>query len=121
MLTSKITNLENKIKALNEINGFKKSITEYRKIRQDIEQLLLDIENKEKYIEHLKSRQNTLIPMITDEEYQRYMDEITSLGETFDKLELEEQLRLYPDMITKINLCGNYLEACKMDIVFLKE
>ena len=117
MLNTKINDLENKIKTLDDIKGFKSSITAHNKIQKELEQLKLEVENLEKFVNTDTS--DKPIEQITDEQYVEYLNEIISLNEVFDKLEVNEQIQVYQNMTMKIKLCDSYLKSRKMEIVYV--
>lgn len=120
MLSEKINELEIKIKALDEISGFKRSITEHNKIQKELETCKIEIEGLEKLITNI-SIDNNLIEQITDEQYIQYITEIKSLTEIFDKLEIDEQIQIYQNMMIKIKLCDNYLKSRKQEIIYIEK
>lgn len=116
MLSDKIKELENKIKKLNEINGFKKSITEHNKIQQELEKCKKEVEELERTIDNITL--NDICEQITDEQYLEYFDEIKSLTEVFDKLEINEQIEVYKNIMIKVKMCENYLKSRKLEIIY---
>ena len=120
MISNKINELENKIKGLDEISGFKKSINEHNKIQKELEKCKTDLEELEKFIDNIDFG-NDIIEQITDEQYIQYLTEIKSLTEIFDKLEIDEQIQVYQNIMTKIKSCDNYLKSRKMEIFHIEK
>lgn len=119
-MLNKISELETKIKSLDNITGFKKSIQEYNKIYKELEIYRKEIGELEKSIDQINERINideNMIELITDEQYVQYLNEIKLLNEIFEKLEINEQLEIYQNVINKIKLCDKYLKSCKMEIL----
>lgn len=124
MFFTKINELETKIKALDDISGFKKSITEHNKIYKELEQCKTEVENIDKYVDdlyhHIDNENNENNKDISDEEYMQYIAEIGSLNEGFDIFEVDQQIQAYQDSLMKIKLCDNYLKSRKMEICYLE-
>lgn len=116
MITNKIKDIENKIKALDDIQGFKKTIDTYNKIQKELDHLKSEIDDMENLINN--NNNNEQIEQITDEQYTDYLIEIDSLIKDFDNLEINQQIELYHNMIHKIKICDNYLKSCKMEIIY---
>lgn len=125
MLSNEINELENKIKALADISGFKKSITEHNKIQKELEKCKTRVEQLEKFVDTISTNDESLISVndqieqITDEIYQQYLSEIKMLNEIFDRLEIDEQVQVYQNIMNKIKICDNYLKSQKMEIFYI--
>ena len=120
MLDSCLQELESKIKKLDEITGFKKSITEYNKISQELQQCRCSIEELEKFIESgCDNIDCKPIEQITDEEYAQNMKEIKDVAEIFEHLNIDEQIKLYQKLQQMISSCDTYIKSHKMEIVYL--
>ena len=121
MISNKINELENKIKGLDAISGFKKSIAEHNKISKDLLQYKLEIDNLEKTVQSISNdllAQNSST-IISDETYIKYMDELKSLTNIFESLDVSEQVSVYQQAIEKINLCDSYLKSKKIEIEYV--
>ena len=117
MLSDKLNELEERIKELENINGFKKSIIEHNKIRDDLDKCKININELENFVNEISVNINT--NEITDDQFQEYFSEIKSLAEIFDKLEINEKILVYQNAITKIKICDNYLKSRKMEIIYI--
>lgn len=118
MLSDKIIDLENKIKNLNEIQGFKKSIAEYNKIKKELDKYMDEIMELEKNIE-ISCEIEEITDPISDEKYFEYISEIKSLSEIFENLEINEQIQIYQNIKNKIKQCDDYLKSQKMEVIYI--
>lgn len=129
MLSIKINDLETKIKELDSINGFKKSINQHNVIHKELEQCRNSIVEMEKFIDGLSEIyeketdgqivQNNPDGQISDEQYTEYLSEITALNDIFGGLDIDEAIQVYQNVMEKIKLCDNYLKSRKMEITYL--
>lgn len=120
MIPSKITEIEQKIKGLDSISGFKKSIIEYNKICKDIETCKSMISKFESQINDICSSSNKdNCDITTDDEFSKEMEELNLMCEHFNELDLDNQIEVYKILLKKINKCDLYLTNLKMDIIYL--
>ena len=113
-----INELENKIGLLNDISGFKKSVTEYNKLKKELDACQLNIDNHMNKI-HEISNTNCVIKLNNDDEYNNSLAEIHKITDIIDLQNIETQIVLYDKLVGLINSCDDYIQNQKIDIVYL--
>lgn len=121
MIEDKVNDLDKKIKALDDVTGFKKSVTEFNKVNKELEDCILELNSLESMVEKIsiESEAEGSSIVVTDEQYICYMNEIKSLIEIFDELHIREQIELYKNAVLKIKLCDYFLKSQKTEIIYL--
>jgi len=120
MITSKIADIEQKIKNLDEISGFKKSVMEYNKICKELvvcKSMLNQIEEKINTGSNMNNNIEITNDIATEEDFTKEMEELDLLCNNFDDLDLDDQVDVYSILLNKIAKCDKYLENLKMEII----
>jgi len=117
-IVDNINKLETKIELLNDISGFKKSVTEYNKLKKELDTYQLNIDTFMNSINEI-SNMSSFVKLNNDEEYNIYLSEITYISGMIDQQNIETQIILYEKLMGLINSCDNYIKNQKIDIVYL--
>ncbi len=120
LLSEKIKVLNDDIKKMENLGGFKKIVTEHSRIQTEIDLCMKTVNELNSLMEslHDDTEQNNKHNEITDDEYNEHINYLRGVSDVFDKLEnVEEQIQIYIEAMNKINIVTKYLENRKMEIV----
>ena len=88
-----IEHIETKIKSLENIGGFKKSIGEFNKVSKELDGCKTSLNKLSDELEAL-TQLNPSTEIISDEKYEEYMGIINSMNDTFDNLTIRKFIQV---------------------------
>lgn len=128
MLSKRINDIDQKIKELDFVSGFKKSIAEFNKINNELEICKNELSKIEEQVNcnsdtdvafSQRNENNKIDEQINDNNFNDFLLNLRMITEIFPELDIEEQIKLYQDALNKIKLCEKYLETRKIEIIYI--
>jgi len=116
MLSEKIKTIQADISNLDNINGFKKIVTEHNRINSDIQSCTATLDTLTQTLD--KTNDLDTEGELTDDQYNEHIEYLKTICDIFDQMEnIEDQLPIYIEAMMKVKQVEKYLENRKIEIV----
>ena|SRR5437868_8789598 len=118
MLSEKIKLIQDDIKNLENISGFKKIVAEHTRINGEVQSCITYLNQLTQVVDVCENNNDNENIELTDDQYNEHIEYLKTVCDIFDQLDnVEDQIPIYIEAMKKVKAVDKYLETRKLEIV----